>query len=170
MPALDNSEQVYSWVISHLSRNFERQGPRSSRGSFSLEELTRTTRIDSQIVTPPQARVAAFLAWANGPHLSTAPPLSDEAISRESIYPTELPLADQKLLERISMNPRVMVGKPVIKGTRLTVEYILNLLDHGATRNEILEEYEGICDEDIQACDLFASKFPEQVKLLPPRN
>lgn len=89
MPALNNPEQAYSWVVPHLLRNFARQGPRSSRGSFSLEELNRTTRIDSQIVTSPQAKLAAFLAWANGPHPSTTPPLSDEAISRESIYTRE---------------------------------------------------------------------------------
>jgi len=40
---------------------------------------------------------------------------------------------DQQLLERIACDPKVMVGKPVIKGTRLTVEYILNLLAHGSS-------------------------------------
>jgi uncharacterized protein (DUF433 family) len=51
----------------------------------------------------------------------------------------------------------VMLGKPVIKGTRLTVEYILNLLAHGATGVEIITEYEGLTAEDIQACILFAT-------------
>jgi len=50
-------------------------------------------------------------------------------------------MMEQQLLERITLNPKVMVGKPVIKGTRLTVEYVLNLLAHGATAAEILEEY-----------------------------
>jgi uncharacterized protein (DUF433 family) len=68
---------------------------------------------------------------------------------------------DQQLLKRIALNPRVMVGKPVIKGTRLTVEYILNLLAHGATVGEILEEYDGLALEDIQACLLFATKSLE---------
>lgn len=63
---------------------------------------------------------------------------------------------DQILLERITLNPKVMVGKPVIRGTRLTVEFILNLLAHGATIEEILDEYEGLTPEDIQACLLFA--------------
>ncbi len=45
-----------------------------------------------------------------------------------------------------------MVGKPVIRGTRLSVEYILNLLAHGATVTEILEEYEGLVEADIRAC------------------
>jgi len=67
-------------------------------------------------------------------------------------------MKDQQLLERITLNPKVMVGKPVIKGTRLTVEYILNLLAHGATVTEIIEEYKGLTQEDIQACFLFATK------------
>ena len=65
-------------------------------------------------------------------------------------------MQEQRLLERITINPKVMVGKPVIKGTRLTVEYILNLLAHGATVLEILEEYKELTQEDVQACLLFA--------------
>lgn len=68
---------------------------------------------------------------------------------------------DQKLLERISINPKVMAGKPIIKGTRLTVEYILGLLAHHAAIAEILEEYHGLTEEDIRACLLFASSSPE---------
>ena len=64
-------------------------------------------------------------------------------------------MGDQPLLERITLDPDVMVGKPVIKGTRLTVEYILNLLAHGATEAEILDEYAGLTGEDIRACLLF---------------
>lgn len=59
---------------------------------------------------------------------------------------------DRQLLSRITTNSEVMVGKPVIKGTRLTVQYILNLLGHGATIAEILEEYQGLEEEDIKAC------------------
>ena len=50
-------------------------------------------------------------------------------------------MKEEQLLERIVLNPKVMVGKPVIRGTRLTVDFILNLLAHGATENEILNEY-----------------------------
>jgi len=67
-------------------------------------------------------------------------------------------MKEKQLLERITLNPKVMVGKPVIKGTRLTVEYILGLLAHGATSAEILQEYEGLSEEDIQACLIFAAK------------
>lgn len=76
-------------------------------------------------------------------------------------------MKDEQLLERITIDPKVMVGKPVIKGTRLTVEYILNLLAHGATVAEILEEYEGLTQEDIQACFLFATKSLESTAFMP---
>jgi uncharacterized protein (DUF433 family) len=60
-----------------------------------------------------------------------------------------------------------MVGKAVIKGTRLTVEYILNLLAHGSTSEEILQEYEGITQEDIQACLLFATRSLQNTDFMP---
>jgi uncharacterized protein (DUF433 family) len=61
------------------------------------------------------------------------------------------------LLDRIVINPHVMVGKPIVRGTRLTVEYILNLMAHGATESEILAEYDGLTRADLQACLLFAT-------------
>ena len=76
-------------------------------------------------------------------------------------------MKNQQLIERITLNPKVMVGKPVIKGTRLTVEYILNLLAHGATVAEILDEYEGLSPEDIQACLLFAGETLSRIDFMP---
>ncbi|MCD4727278.1 MAG: DUF433 domain-containing protein [Pirellulales bacterium] len=76
-------------------------------------------------------------------------------------------MKDEQLLERVILDPKVMVGKPVIKGTRLTVDYILNLLAHGATTTEILEEYQGLTAEDIQACFLFAAKSLEDNVFMP---
>jgi uncharacterized protein (DUF433 family) len=67
-------------------------------------------------------------------------------------------MSDEELLRRITCDPAVLVGKPVIKGTRLSVEYILNLLAHGSTIEEIRGEYEGLSSEDIHACLLFASR------------
>lgn len=52
-------------------------------------------------------------------------------------------------MDRISANPRIMVGKPVIRGTRLTVEYILELLVHGTAMEDILAEYPGLVKDDI---------------------
>ena len=49
-------------------------------------------------------------------------------------------MKDKQLLNRIVLDPNVMVGKPVIRGTRLTVDFILNLLAHGSTEDDILFE------------------------------
>jgi uncharacterized protein (DUF433 family) len=74
---------------------------------------------------------------------------------------------DKKLLKRITCNPKVIVGKPIIKGTRLTVEFILNLLAHGSTVKEIRNEYSGLTEEDVQACLLFASQSLSSTAFMP---
>ena len=74
---------------------------------------------------------------------------------------------DKALLSRIVLDPRIMVGKPVIRGTRLTVDFILNLLAHGSTEEEILEEYVGLARDDIRACFLFAQKSLEDTAYMP---
>lgn len=76
-------------------------------------------------------------------------------------------MKDRELLERIVLNPKVMAGKPVIKGTRLTVDFILNLMAHGTTEDEILNEYRGLTREDIRACFLFATKSLENTEFMP---
>jgi len=76
-------------------------------------------------------------------------------------------MTDRELLERVSINPKVMTGKPVIRGTRLTVEYVLNLLAHGATTDEVISEYKGLTAEDVQACILFATKSLESTTFVP---
>jgi uncharacterized protein (DUF433 family) len=76
-------------------------------------------------------------------------------------------MRDEQLLNRIILDPKVLVGKPVIKGTRLSVEYILNLLAHGTTAEEITQEYEGLTQEDIQACLLFATRSLENTSFMP---
>lgn len=76
-------------------------------------------------------------------------------------------MKDEQLLDRIVLDPKIMVGKPVIRGTRLTVDFILNLLAHGATEEEILNEYEGLKIEDIQACFLFATHSLKNTDFMP---
>ena len=65
-------------------------------------------------------------------------------------------MSDLELLSRITVDNKIVAGKPTFKGTRLAVEYILNLLAFGETTDEILKEYDGLTPEDIQACQLFA--------------
>jgi len=76
-------------------------------------------------------------------------------------------MKDKQLLERIVIDPKVMTGKPVIRGTRLTVDFILNLLAHGAKEDEILNEYKGLTIGDIHACFLFATKSLEKTDFMP---
>ena len=60
--------------------------------------------------------------------------------------------------ERIIIDSKILVGKPVIKGTRLAVEFIIDLLAQGWTEQDILRNYPGITREDIQACLAYASE------------
>ncbi len=61
------------------------------------------------------------------------------------------------LHDRIEINPKVMLGKPVIRGTRITVELILRKLGEGAAQTELLEAYPHLTREDIQAAITFAA-------------
>lgn len=73
----------------------------------------------------------------------------------------------QTLLERIEINPKVVVGKPVIKGTRLPVELILKMLSQGISTEEILEEYPHLSREDIRAALAYAAEALEVEEVLP---
>ena len=61
------------------------------------------------------------------------------------------------ITDRIEINPKVMMGKPVIRGTRLTVELILRKLSEGASESELLEAYPKLKREDIQAAIRYAA-------------
>jgi uncharacterized protein (DUF433 family) len=71
--------------------------------------------------------------------------------------------------DRIAIDPEVLVGKPVIKGTRISVEFVIDLLARGWTSDQIVEEYDHLTTEDIQACLGYASAMlqSERVYLLP---
>lgn len=71
--------------------------------------------------------------------------------------------------ERIIVNPNILVGKPVIKGTRISVELIIDLLARGYSNEQILHQYDHITAEDIQACLGYASETlrSERVYALP---
>lgn len=58
---------------------------------------------------------------------------------------------------RINVDPRVLVGKPVIKGTRIPVSLILNLVAHGASFAAIIDDYPILTEEDIRAALLYAA-------------
>lgn len=73
----------------------------------------------------------------------------------------------KELLGRIVIDPQIMVGKPVIKGTRIPVELILGILGQGATYEDILQGYPHVTKEDIYACLLFAQQALDDSTFVP---
>lgn len=71
----------------------------------------------------------------------------------------------EELLKRITSDPKVMVGKPVIRGTRITVEHVLSELAGGVTVDELLADFPYIQREDIYAALAFAREVMEDVRL-----
>jgi uncharacterized protein (DUF433 family) len=71
--------------------------------------------------------------------------------------------------DRITIDPDVLVGKPIIKGTRISVEFVMDALGRGWTPADVLREYDHLTPEDIQACLAYASEVlkSEKVYLLP---
>lgn len=72
-----------------------------------------------------------------------------------------------KWQKRIVIDPAVLVGKPVIKGTRLAVEFIIDLLAQGWQESEILKNYPGLTRQDIQACLAYAGEILKAEKVFP---
>jgi len=62
-----------------------------------------------------------------------------------------------KITDRIEINPKVMLGKPVIRGTRITVELILRKLSEGASEKDLLKAYPKLTQDDIQAAIRYAA-------------
>lgn len=73
----------------------------------------------------------------------------------------------ENIKDRISIDPDVMGGKPVIKGTRIPVYLIVEFAESGMTEVEILKEYPQLRKKDIKAALLYASKRVERCKLEP---
>jgi len=71
--------------------------------------------------------------------------------------------------ERIIVDPKVLVGKPVIKGTRISVEFVVDLLARGWTAEQIEKDYDHLSREDIMACLAYVSEMlkTERIYLLP---
>ena len=72
-----------------------------------------------------------------------------------------------KWQDRIELNPEVLTGKPVVKGTRLAVEFIVDLLAQGWTEDAIVDNYPGLTRVDIKACLAYASAALHDQKVYP---
>ena len=66
---------------------------------------------------------------------------------------------ETKLLQRITVNPKIFSGKPIIRGRRLAVEHVLGMLAAGDTPQTLLEGYPWLEPEDIQACLVYARRM-----------
>jgi uncharacterized protein (DUF433 family) len=69
--------------------------------------------------------------------------------------------------ERITVDPHILAGKPVIRGTRLSVEFVLSLLAAGQPEEQLLRNYPGVAREDILACLSYASYLAHEYKAYP---
>jgi uncharacterized protein (DUF433 family) len=74
---------------------------------------------------------------------------------------------EAKLLERITVNPKIFGGKPIIRGHRLAVEHVLGMLAAGDTPETILKSYDWLDVEDIQACLIYARRAVGHERIEP---
>ena len=74
---------------------------------------------------------------------------------------------EEELLERVVVNPKIMGGKPIVKGTRITVEQVLKMLAQGLTTQEILKDYPHLSKDDVAAVLLYAAKVAGEEEIYP---
>lgn len=76
-------------------------------------------------------------------------------------------MVEERILERITVNPRIFGGKPIIRGRRLAVEHILGMLAAGDTAETILEGYPWLEADDIKACLVYAHRLVSHERVEP---
>lgn len=78
-------------------------------------------------------------------------------------------MSESQLLQRITFNPEIFGGKPIIRGRRLAVEHVLQMLEAGDSADDILRGYAWLEREDVQACIAYARRLVghERVELMP---
>lgn len=74
---------------------------------------------------------------------------------------------EQKLLERITVDPNIFGGKPIVRGRRLAVEHILGMLAAGDSEETVLSGYPWLEREDIRACLLYAQRLVGHERVVP---
>jgi len=74
---------------------------------------------------------------------------------------------ETKLLERITANPEIFAGKPIIRGRRLAVEHVLGMMAAGDTTEDILHAYPWLEREDVQACLIYARRIAANERIEP---
>ena len=72
-----------------------------------------------------------------------------------------------ELLGRITVNPSVLAGKPIVKGTRISVELVVDLLARGYTPQQVIEQHDHLTLDDVMACLAYASEMLRSEKVYP---
>lgn len=67
-------------------------------------------------------------------------------------------MSENELLQRITYNPKIFGGKAIIRGRRLAVEHVLDMLAAGHSRQQMLDDFPWLEEEDIQACMVYAAR------------
>ncbi len=76
-------------------------------------------------------------------------------------------MSESDLLSRITVNPRIFGGKPLVRGRRLAVEHVLNMLAAGDSAQTLLDAYPWLEAEDVRACLLYAAKVVSEERIEP---
>jgi uncharacterized protein (DUF433 family) len=69
--------------------------------------------------------------------------------------------------DRIAVDPKVLTGKPVVRGTRISVELVVDLLAAGWSHEQILTSYPHLTEEDVRACLRYASELLREEQVFP---
>jgi len=85
----------------------------------------------------------------------------------DAAQPGDMDMDEQKLLERITVNPKIFGGKPIIRGRRLAVEHVLAMLAAGDTPETVLAGYPWLQPEDIRACLVYARRLVGHERVEP---
>lgn len=103
--------------------------------------------------------------WYNILEMSLKHPKKNQIESKR--HPVRRPHDKLNFQDRIVADSAILVGKPVVKGTRLAVEFVIDLLAKGWTQANILENYPQLTFEDIRACLAYAGKVLSVEKIYP---
>lgn len=76
-------------------------------------------------------------------------------------------LDEDQLLKRITVNPAIFAGKPIIRGRRLAVEHVLGMLAAGDTAEDLLRSYPWLEEEDVRACLVYARRLVAHERIEP---
>jgi uncharacterized protein (DUF433 family) len=129
------------------------------KSEAALGRWFETVDADSRLGSDLMDALVRFLArWNRSPRKFLRIKVLKSELDKMPAAPRERAGAKDRLLARISTDPRICGGRPCIKGTRMRVSDIVDMLAHGAARTEILEDFPYLAEEDIAAALAYAAR------------